>query len=72
MIFVSAGFDAHRDDQMAMLRLEDADYAWVTEQVRAAAQRHARGRIVSTLEGGYDLQALTRCARLHVQALGAE
>ena len=70
MIFISAGFDAHRDDEMAMLRLVEADYAWVTQQLKSVAARHAHGRIVSTLEGGYELHALGRSAATHLKALG--
>ena len=69
MLFISAGFDAHRDDEMAMLQLTEPDYAWVTEQVRAVAARHARGRIVSLLEGGYELGALGRSVAAHLGAL---
>jgi len=69
MLFISAGFDAHRDDGMAFLRLSDADYPWVTGQVQAVAAKHARGRIVSMLEGGYDLDVLRRCVVAHLQAL---
>ena len=69
MIFISAGFDAHKDDEMSMLQFTDDDYVWVTRQVKAAAQRLARGRIVSTLEGGYDLRALARCAVKHLEVL---
>lgn len=69
MLFISAGFDAHRDDDMAMLGLADADYAWVTQQMMDVAQRHSQGRIVSSLEGGYDLDALARSAGLHVKVL---
>jgi len=69
MIFVSAGFDAHRDDGMAMLRLVEADYAWITEILRSAALRSASGRIVSVLEGGYDLHVLGRCVEAHLRAL---
>jgi len=69
MIFVSAGFDAHRDDGMAMLRLVESDYAWVTQQIRAAATRYAGGRIVSMLEGGYDLGALSRSVVAHLEQL---
>ena len=71
MIFVSAGFDAHRDDGMAMLRLVESDYAWVTQQLRNAATRHAGGRIVSMLEGGYDLGALSRSVVAHLEQLAA-
>ena len=71
MLFVSAGFDAHRDDGMAFLRLADADYPWVTGQLTAVAAKHAQGRIVSLLEGGYDLDVLRRCGAAHVAALSA-
>jgi acetoin utilization deacetylase AcuC-like enzyme len=70
MIFFSAGFDAHVEDDMAMLRLVDQDYAWVTREVKHIADRHARGRIVSVLEGGYALSALGRSVVQHVKVLG--
>jgi acetoin utilization deacetylase AcuC-like enzyme len=70
MLLVSAGFDAHREDDMAMLKLVDADYVWVTERIKEAAGRFASGRIVSTLEGGYALHALGRCAAAHLKVLG--
>jgi acetoin utilization deacetylase AcuC-like enzyme len=60
MLFVSAGFDAHREDDMAMLEWVEADYAWVTERIREVARSSAAGRIVSVLEGGYALHALGR------------
>ncbi len=63
LVIFSAGFDAHAEDDMAMLNLADADYAWVTEQVKAVADRYASGRIVSVLEGGYALSALGRQRR---------
>jgi acetoin utilization deacetylase AcuC-like enzyme len=69
MIFVSAGFDAHRDDDMASLKLVEADYAWVTRQIKKVAASHADRRIVSTLEGGYELHALGRSAAAHVKVL---
>jgi acetoin utilization deacetylase AcuC-like enzyme len=69
MIFVSAGFDAHRDDGMAFLRLVEADYAWVTQKVHSLAAQCASGRIVSFLEGGYELDVLGRCAAAHLEAL---
>ena len=69
MLFVSAGFDAHRDDGMAMLRLRESDYAWVTQQIRTVAAKHAAGRIVSMLEGGYDLGVLARCFAAHLEQL---
>ena len=68
-IFISAGFDAHRDDHMARIKLEDGDYAWATEEVCTIAAQTCRGRVVSTLEGGYDLASLARSARAHVRAL---
>ena len=69
MIFVSAGFDAHREDPLANLMLVEADYAWVTQQLVGVAGRHANGRIVSSLEGGYSLSALGRSVVAHVGAL---
>jgi len=69
MIFISAGFDAHRDDDMASLGLLESDYAWVTGQIVELAKRCAHGRIVSALEGGYNLDALARSAGAHVRAL---
>ncbi len=70
MIFISAGFDAHVEDDMSMLRFTDADYAWVTQQVRQIAERYAEGRIVSVLEGGYALSALGRSVVAHLKVLG--
>jgi len=70
MLFVSAGFDAHRDDDMAMLDLVEADYGWVTERIKEAAGRTAGGRIVSVLEGGYELHALGRSVATHLKVLG--
>lgn len=69
MLFISAGFDAHRDDDMASLGLLESDYAWVTQRIVEVAQYHARGRIVSALEGGYNLAALARSVAAHVRAL---
>lgn len=69
LLLISAGFDAHRDDDMAMLRLTEADYAWVTEQLKSVAEKHAQRRIVSALEGGYELPALGRSALAHLKAL---
>ena len=69
MILISAGFDAHREDLLGGLALVEADYAWITRQLMAVAQRHADGRIVSMLEGGYNLSALGRSAVAHVKAL---
>jgi acetoin utilization deacetylase AcuC-like enzyme len=69
LVFVSAGFDAHRDDPLAYLQLDDEDYRWVTEQLLEVAERHAQGRVVSTLEGGYNTDALARCVVEHVRVL---
>jgi len=69
LVIFSAGFDAHAEDDMAMLQLKDADYRWVTEQVKAVADRHAKGRIVSMLEGGYALPALGRSVVQHLRVL---
>lgn len=69
MIFISAGFDAHRDDDMAGLNFGDDDYAWVTRQMMQVADQHAKGRIVSALEGGYHLRALAQSAGAHVREL---
>jgi len=70
LILVSAGFDAHREDDMGSLKLVEADYAWITERLVEIAADSAQGRIVSFLEGGYDLSALGRSAVAHVRALG--
>ena len=69
LIVFSAGFDAHAEDEMAMLRFSDADYAWVTEQLKAVAERHSGGRMVSMLEGGYALSALGRSAVQHIKVM---
>ena len=69
MIFVSAGFDAHRDDDLGRMGLVEADYEWITERLVEVAGRHAQGRIVSCLEGGYNLGALARSAAAHVRVL---
>ncbi len=68
-IIVSAGFDAHRDDPLAQLELDVADFAWITGAIMAAANRHTQGRIVSLLEGGYDLDALAASTAAHVHTL---
>src|SRR5437588_8377990 len=69
MVLISAGFDAHRHDPLAQLLLEEADYAWATEQLLEIARRHAGGRVIATLEGGYDLAALAASAAAHVRVL---
>ena len=69
LILISAGFDAHREDPLAGLKLVEADFSWVTRQLVDVAARHAGGRIVSSLEGGYSLSALARSAGEHVREL---
>jgi acetoin utilization deacetylase AcuC-like enzyme len=69
LVLFSAGFDAHAEDDMAMLRFVDSDYGWVTEQVKTVADRYAKGRMVSMLEGGYALSALGRSAVQHIKVL---
>ena len=69
MIFVSAGFDAHRDDELAQLGLVESDYQWITHRIKEVADRHAGGRIVSCLEGGYNLPALARSVAVHLRVL---
>ncbi|MEN9575271.1 MAG: hypothetical protein RL514_3126 [Verrucomicrobiota bacterium] len=69
MLFVSAGFDAHRDDDMGGLRLVEADFAWVAHQLKAVADEHAKGRIVSMLEGGYEPHALGRSVAAYLKAV---
>jgi acetoin utilization deacetylase AcuC-like enzyme len=69
LVIFSAGFDAHAEDDMAMLRLVDDDYGWVTTQLKTIADRYAKGRIVSMLEGGYALSALGRSAVQHLRVL---
>jgi acetoin utilization deacetylase AcuC-like enzyme len=68
-VLVSAGFDAHADDPLAQLYFTEADFKWVTEKLLGVADRHAQGRLVSSLEGGYNLAALASSARAHVRAL---
>ncbi len=69
LILISAGFDAHREDDLGQLGLVEADYAWITRQLKEVAKRHAKGRIVSSLEGGYNLSALGRSVEAHLRAL---
>lgn len=69
IIFISAGFDAHYEDDMASLGLVESDYAWVTEQLKQLAAEHSGGRIVSMLEGGYALSALARSVTTHIKVL---
>src|SRR3984885_3304159 len=69
LLIVSAGFDAHKSDPLAQLRVETADYAWVTKELLRVAAGHCGGRLVSVLEGGYDLEALAASAAAHVRTL---
>ena len=69
MVFISAGFDAHREDELGQLGLIEADYEWITARLMALAARHAQGRIVSCLEGGYSLSALARSVAAHLRVL---
>ncbi|WP_395700808.1 histone deacetylase family protein [Aquabacterium sp.] len=69
LVYISAGFDAHREDDMGNLGLTDADYAWVTRRLVDLANRHCGGRVISSLEGGYVLPALARSAAAHVRVL---
>lgn len=71
LVIASAGFDAHRNDPLAQLLLDEEDYAWVTQKLLEIADRHAEGRFVATLEGGYDLAALSASVTAHVRALMA-
>ena len=69
LIYISAGFDAHREDDMGNLGLVESDYEWVTQQLMAVARRHCQGRIISCLEGGYVLSPLARSVAAHVKVL---
>ncbi len=69
LLLISAGFDAHREDDLGQMGLVEADYAWITQQLMDVAARHAQGRIVSCLEGGYNLDALARSVEAHVRVL---
>jgi len=69
LLIISAGFDAHENDPLAGLRFVEDDYAWATRQLMDLADRHAGGRVVSSLEGGYDLDALAASASAHVRVL---
>jgi acetoin utilization deacetylase AcuC-like enzyme len=69
MIFVSAGFDAHREDLLGGMSLVEGDYAWMTQTLMELARRHSQGRMISMLEGGYNLSALGRSAVAHLKAM---
>jgi acetoin utilization deacetylase AcuC-like enzyme len=71
MIFISAGFDAHREDDLAQMGLVESDYAWMTKQIMQIANCYSQGRIVSCLEGGYKLSALARSAVAHIRSLAS-
>ena len=69
MVFISAGFDAHRADDMGQMGLVEEDYAWITHRIMEVARRHAKGRVVSCLEGGYNLDALAFSVESHIRVL---
>mgnify|MGYP003337272147 FL=1 len=69
MVFISAGFDAHREDELGQMGLIEADYEWMTRRLMQLADTHAQGRIVSCLEGGYHLSALARSVASHLRVL---
>jgi acetoin utilization deacetylase AcuC-like enzyme len=69
LVYISAGFDAHHRDPLSTLQLTERDYDWATRALCDLADRHAKGRVVSTLEGGYDLEGLARSCAAHVRAL---
>lgn len=69
LIMISAGFDAHKEDPMGQLRLSESDFTWITDRLMEVAERHCQGRIVSVLEGGYNVDALGRAAFCHIRSL---
>jgi acetoin utilization deacetylase AcuC-like enzyme len=69
LLLISAGFDAHADDPLAQLNWDEDDFAWITQHLCEIADEFCQGRVVSVLEGGYDLAALARSAKAHVQEL---
>ena len=69
LIIISAGFDAHQNDPLGQLELTDEDFAWITGEIRNFADMSCEGRVISVLEGGYDLEGLAGASRAHVQAL---
>ena len=71
MVLISAGFDAHREDEMGQMDLVEKDYEWITKQLMEVAKRHSQGRIISFLEGGYSLSALGRSVTAHIKALAS-
>ncbi len=72
LIFISAGFDGHKEDPLANLHLVEKDYSWITEQIKYIANKHAKGRIISSLEGGYALSALASSVAAHIDALSSD
>lgn len=72
LVLVSAGFDGHREDAMSDLEMTEEDYAWITDELMAIARRHANGRVVSVLEGGYDFSSLGRSVAAHVRSMISE
>lgn len=70
-LLLSAGFDAHREDAISQICLEDGDFAWLTEECLAIAARHSQGRLISFLEGGYNLEVLSRCVPAHIAQLAS-
>jgi acetoin utilization deacetylase AcuC-like enzyme len=69
IIFISAGFDAHIEDEMSQVSLTEGDYRWITDEIKSIADEHGQGRMISVLEGGYALGALGRCAVAHINGL---
>jgi acetoin utilization deacetylase AcuC-like enzyme len=69
MVMISAGFDAHREDDLGQMSLVESDYAYITQRLLDLAARHCSGRLVSSLEGGYNLSALARSVVAHVRVL---
>jgi acetoin utilization deacetylase AcuC-like enzyme len=69
LLLISAGFDAHKDDPLAQLGLQEDDFAWATREIKAVADKYAQGRLISVLEGGYNLQALACSVEAHLQAM---
>jgi len=69
LILISAGFDAHREDDMGQLGLVENDYAWITSRIMDVARRHAQGRVISCLEGGYVMSPLARSVEAHIRVL---
>jgi acetoin utilization deacetylase AcuC-like enzyme len=72
LLMISAGFDAHRADPLAQMNLTEEDFAWATSEIVKLADRHAEGRVISVLEGGYDPPALARSVMAHLEALAAD